>query len=255
MKKIFSILGTGWLGLTLAKKLRYFYNVKVSIRSEEKKQIMINEGLDPYLLNEDILEYLDNLLDADYLFINFPPSKFNNYLLFLNKIYSHSKIQNIKKIIFISSTSIYPNTQCNFDESYNIKNSTSKIVFEVEKQILDKTDVIFRCAGLMGYDRVAGKYFAGKSLDCEDSKVNYVHKDDVIEAVKFIVTNDLNGIFNLCSKEHPNKKDVYTKNAEKFGFTKPIFENKKEYEKRLVNGLKIEEVGFRYKYPNPLEYI
>lgn len=255
MKKTFTILGTGWLGFALAKSIKHLYNVKVSIRTEEKKQIMINEGINAYLLNENTLEYLDFLLDTDYLFINFPPSKFDNYLEFLNKIYSHNKIQNIKKIIFISSTSIYPNTEYFFDESYIINNSISKIVFEVEEQILDKSDVIFRCAGLMGYDRIAGKYFADKSLDCEDSKVNYVHKDDVIEAVKFIVTKNINGVFNLCSKEHPNKKDVYTKNAEKFGFLKPIFENKKEYKKRLVNGSKIEELGFRYKYPNPLEYI
>ena len=53
------------------------------------------------ILNEDNFSFLENLLDTDYLFINFPPSKFKNYLLFLNKIYTNKNLQKIEKIIFI----------------------------------------------------------------------------------------------------------------------------------------------------------
>ncbi len=35
---------------------------------------------------------------------------------------------------------------------------------------------------------------------------------------------------------------------------KPIFENKKVYKNRIIDGSKIERLGFEYKYPNPLEY-
>lgn len=106
----------------------------------------------------------------------------------------------------------------------------------------------------MGYNRVAGRYFAGKTLDCEDSKINYVHRDDVIEAVKFVIENNINGIFNLCSKKHPTKKEIYTHNAKKFGFKEIIFKDKKDYGNRIIDGSKIERLGFRYKYPNPLDY-
>ena len=79
----------------------------------------------------------------------------------------------------------------------------------------------------MGYNRIAGRYFSGKQLDSEDVKVNYVHKDDVIEATKFVINNNINGVFNLCSKEHPTKKEIYLYNALKYNFEKPIFKNKK----------------------------
>lgn len=94
--KTFSILGTGWLGLALAKELKNDYNVRVSIRDLEKEKPMINEGLSPYLLDEDNLENIDTLLESDFIFINFPPRKSKNYIGFLDKIYSNIKSK-IKK--------------------------------------------------------------------------------------------------------------------------------------------------------------
>ncbi|MCP4971525.1 MAG: GDP-L-fucose synthase [Arcobacter sp.] len=254
MKKRLSILGAGWLGLSLAKKLKNDFKIKVSIKDDYKKQKIMNYDLESYILNENNFNFLDNLLDTDYLFINFPPSKFINYVSFLEKIYSNKHINNIEKIIFISSTSIYPNEEGVYTELCNIQKTTSRPVYESENYIINKTDLIFRCAGLMGYDRIPGKYFSGISLDCEDVKVNYVHKDDVIEAIRFSIEKDLNGIFNLCSNIHPSKKEIYIKNSKIFGFIKPIFINKKEYKNRIINAEKIESYGFKYKYPNPLEY-
>jgi len=253
MKSI-TILGTGWLGFALAKSLKQNYKVKVSIRNLDKKDLMINEGLIPYLLNEENLDNLEELLYSDYVFINFPPSKSNDYLNFLNNIYSHKNISTIKKLIFVSSTSIYPNEQTIFNEDYEIKKSISQKVFDAEELIKDKTHVIFRCAGLMGENRIAGKYFAGKTLDSQDVKVNYVHRVDVINATLFVIQNDINGVYNLCSAKHPTRKEVYLSNALKYNFEKSIFENKKEYKNRIIDGSKIESLGFEYKYPNPLEY-
>lgn len=252
--KTFTILGTGWLGLPLALELSKQFHVKVSIKDETKKEDLINNGLTPYLLNETNFDNLKELLETDYLFINFPPSKFDNYVDFLEKIYSNEKISSIRKIIFVSSTSIYPSLDCIFTEDFLIEKSISQKVFDAEKLISKKTDIIFRCSGLMGYNRIAGKYFANKSLDSEDVKINYIHRDDVIEATKFVIKNDLKGIFNLCSKEHPSRKEIYLHNAKKYNFEKPIFEDKKSYKNRIIDGSKIEKEGFKYKYPNPIEY-
>ena len=249
-----SILGCGWLGFTLAKDFKKNYKVNVSIRTKEKEEIMINEGFTPYLLNEEFTKNLDLLLDTTYLFINFPPSKFKDYIGFLEKIYTNPKIKKAKKIIFISSTSIYPKGEGVFNENSKLYNSSSPLVYEAEKYIKDKTDVILRASGLMGYNRIAGKYFAGKQLDSEDLKVNYVHKDDVIEATKFVIKNNINGVFNLCSKEHPTRKEIYLHNALKYNFKEPIFKNKKVYKNRIIDGSLIENFGFRYKYPNPFYY-
>lgn len=225
--KTFTILGAGWLGLELAIVLKNDFKIKVSSRSQEKVNIYEEEGFSSYILNENNFEFLDELFETNYLFINFPPSKFEDYLLFLNKIYSHEKIKNIEKIFFVSSTSIYPNIEGLFNEDYEIKEPNSKIVFEAENLVKDKSDVIFRVAGLVGVNRYFGKRSANKVIEFPKTPINFVHRNDVINATKFIIEKDLSGIFNLCSNTHPTKEEIYSFNSKKYNFEKPIFlENK-----------------------------
>jgi nucleoside-diphosphate-sugar epimerase len=253
--KIFTILGAGWLGFELAKKFKNDYKVKVSSRSEEKIKMYEDEGLFAYILNENNLEFLDQLLDTDYLFINFPPSKFEDYLTFLNKIYSHQKIKNIEKIFFISSTSAYPNNEGFFDEEYEIKSSSSKIVFDAETLVSNKTDIIFRVSALVGANRVSGRRLSAKFVEYPKSVINFVHRNDVIDATKFAIENNLNGIFNLCSKEHPTKEELYSFNAKKYDFPAPIFSKNEKFLNRIIDGTKIEKEGFIYKHNNAFELV
>jgi nucleoside-diphosphate-sugar epimerase len=253
--KTFTILGTGWLGYALACEIKDKYKLKVSIKDRNKEERFLEEKLSPFLLNEENLDSLDDLLDTDYLFINFPPSKFKDYTNFLNKIYSHKKISNIKKIIFISSTSIYPDINSIITEESSLINSKSPKVYDAEVLIKDKTDLILRCSGLMGYNRIAGKRSSGKVVNDKDIKVNYIHRDDVINATLFSILNNINGIFNLCVKEHPTKEEIYLFNSKKYAFEKSIFTDDKGLKNRIIDGSKINSLGFKYKYSNPFDFI
>lgn len=246
--KTFTILGTGWLGEKLAQKLKDDYKIKVSLRDEKKFEIYKNFGFSPYILNEYDFSFLDELLDTNYLFINYPPSKFENYLIFLEKIYNHPKIKNIEKIIFISSTSVYPDIEENFDEDFIIKNSSNKMVFDAENLVLNKTHIIFRASGILAEDRIAGRRLANKIVDFPKTKINFVHRNDAINATIFAIENDLNGIFNLCSKQHPTKEELYSFNAKKYNFEKPIFSENEFFINRIIDGSKIEKLGFNYQY-------
>lgn len=252
--KTISILGGGWLGFALAKEFKNKYKILISSRTSEKLKLYEAENLNAFVLNEINFENIDNLLDTNYLFINFPPSKFDDYLGFLSKIYKNPKIKNIKKIIFISSTSIYPNESGIYTENIEIFNPNSKIVFDAEKLIYKQTDVILRCAGLMGGDRIAGKYFSGKTIDTGDLKVNHVHRFDVIEAVKLVINKNLNGIYNLCANEHPTRKELYDYICEKLKIEKPIYIKNSLLINRIISSKKIEDIGFSYKYNNPKEF-
>ncbi|MDD2888949.1 MAG: hypothetical protein PHY66_14215 [Aliarcobacter sp.] len=251
--KTFTILGTGWLGLELANQLKDEYKIKVSARNEEKSKLFDNLGFFSFILNEYDLSFLDELLDTNYLFINYPPSKFDDYLGFLDKIYKHEKIKNIEKIIFISSTSIYPNIEGSFNENYRINDSSSRIVFEAEKLIENRTDVIFRVSGLVGGSRYFGKRSANKVVESPLSVINFVHRNDVINATKFVIEKNFDGIFNLCSNVHPTKKEIYTFNSKKYNFEMPIFLDDKSFLDRVIDGSKIEKLGFEYKYNNIFE--
>lgn len=246
--KTFSILGCGWLGLELAKSLKNDFVIKVSSKGKDKIELYKNEGLFPFLLNEYNFDFLEDLLETNYLFVNFPPSKFDDYVSFLEKIFSNKNISKIEKIIFISSTSIYPNIEGVFDENSKLDILNSSLVYKAEKSFRNKIDVIFRVSALVGDNRYFGKRSAGKVVEYPNTPINFVHRNDVINAIKFVIDNNLNDIYNLSSKVHPTKKKIYSYNCKKFGFEMPVFQNNNTFINRIIDGSKIEKEGFIYKY-------
>ena len=116
MKNTIGIIGCGWLGLPLAKSLiQDGYQVRGSTTNNLKLPILEEEGILPYLiiLGQDgitgsITEYLDRL---DVLIINVPPrlrgNNFENYVLKMQFLHDEIGKSSVKKILFISSTSVY----------------------------------------------------------------------------------------------------------------------------------------------------
>ena len=261
--KTISILGCGWLGFRLAMKLLHdsSHTIKTSTTSKNKISLLKEQGMIPFLINsndEKTDEHLSDFLTCDILIIAIPPKKGNtNYIPFLKKISKHQKTSGIQQIIFISSSSIYPQIKKNMTEKEIISDETcdKKIVYEAEQLFCEHT--ILRCAGLMGYNRVAGKYFANKLIDGRYEQVNYVHVDDVISVILCLIKKQiLKDIYNLCSPQHPTKEEVYCSNAIKYVFAKPLFKEAKKSKNRLIDGSNItKELGFVYKYQNPLDFI
>jgi nucleoside-diphosphate-sugar epimerase len=125
MKKI-SILGCGWLGLPLAKKLiEKEYSVNGSTTSENKLSILKDAGINPFLVilsevegtleTESVSETINDFLtESEILIIDIPPKlRANTDLsrkLFVEKIETlipFIEQSTIKKVLFVSSTSIY----------------------------------------------------------------------------------------------------------------------------------------------------
>lgn len=259
-----SILGCGWLGFELAQTLsqKDHYTIKASTSTLQKIALFKEESLIPFLININNLETADyilsDFLECDVLIIAIPPKKENiHYLTFFKKLMRHHKIIFIKQIIFISSTSVYPNIEKNLTENEPIteENSSKRIIYQAEQ--LFKKHLILRCAGLMGYDRVAGKYFSNKTVDSKNDRVNYVHRDDVIEIIRLLIKKGIrNNIYNLCSPHHPTKEEVYLENSKRHAFKKSLFRDTKTRKKRIINGSKITiELEYDYIYQNPLYFI
>ncbi|AXH10188.1 atypical short-chain dehydrogenase/reductase [Malaciobacter halophilus] len=255
--KTVSILGCGWLGLEVGKTLyKKGFNVQASTTTNKKIQKLKKEGFTSFLIdtkkeNNDLRDFLN----CDILLICIP-SRVDNFLEFLDKIY-----QDLKKthIILISSTSIYPNENKDFDEDYHINktNCGKKNVYEIEefcKENFSKLTIL-RCAGLMGYDRFAAKYFHNKVVKDSNKKVNFVHKDDVVCAIEQVIKTSTFDTFNLCSKQHPTKKQLYSFQAKNKNIKILNFENTENYNNRIIIGNKItNKLNFSYKFDNPFTY-
>ncbi len=151
----------------------------------------------------------------------------------------------------MSSISVYREYDVSIDEDSTITKIALQYEAEQLLQSLRKDLIILRLGGLMGDDRVSGRWSKVKNF--KDGFVNYVHRDDVIEVIKKLIVSDIHkGLFNVVAPEHPLRSDVHKSNAKKFGFTLGTFEgmtHRKVSSKRLLKDL-----DYKFLYPDPLEF-
>jgi len=257
------IIGCGWLGLPLAKKLiEVGHQITGSTTSGEKVELLKAEGITPVLLNLDPEpkdKAYDELFKTDLLFINIPPKSrshppehYTNQIKFLNRQIQNSEI---RKVIFISSTSFYPNINqvVTTDTLADLNNGSTKAVVQGEEEInkVDRDLLILRCGGLMGDDRIPGKWFAGKKVRGGHTPVNYIHRDDVITIISEFINKGFSGklVKNLVSDDHPNRKEVYQVMASRYGFEAPEFIEPRAKESKIVKS-DFPESGLR----SPLDF-
>lgn len=171
----------------------------------------------------------------------------DNYLETIKKIASLTTA----RLILLSSTSVYREFNGDVDEESIItKPSLQK---EVEDTLLSlhPQSVIIRLGGLMGDDRIAGRWSNASSF--EDGFVNYIHKTDAIGFICAVVNKpELSGIFNAVAPLHPTREQIHTKNALSFGFTLGTFHG---FSKRIVSSKRASsELGYKFLKPDPLGF-
>lgn len=263
-----SILGCGWLGFPLAQKfIETGYKVKGSTTSESKLEALKSNKIEPYLiaLSEDkitgnITEFLN---DSEILVIDIPPglrkvTTTSSEKTFVNKIKTLLPfIENstIEKVIFISSTSVYGDTDSipTITELSDLQPDTEsgKQLVEVEHLLKDNLcfqTVIIRFGGLIGEDRNPIFMLAGKSnISNPDAPINLIHQFDCINIIGEIVKkskleNLFNETFNAVFPYHPTRKEYYTKLAFANNLTVPIFTAQQKSLGKIISSAKLQQV-------------
>jgi nucleoside-diphosphate-sugar epimerase len=265
-----SILGCGWLGLPLAKKLiEIGFEVKGSTTSEKKLDILKSNNIEPYLLelsetkiSDSVTEFLNN---SEILIIDIPPGlrkikEVSSEKTFVNKIKTLLQfIENssISKVIFISSTSVY-------SESYLIPTVTEESILypdtESGKQLMEVENLlrnnsnfqttIIRFGGLIGEDRNIVKMLTGKTnVTNPDAPINLIHQQDCIEIIcEILKQNCWNETFNAVAPNHPTRKKYYTEKAKQLHLTAPLFNENETNFGKIVSSEKLENVlGYTFK--------
>ncbi|MFN3403239.1 MAG: SDR family NAD(P)-dependent oxidoreductase [Cytophagaceae bacterium] len=266
-KNTISILGCGWLGLPLAKKLvNQGYLVKGSSTSETKLTILQEWNIKPYLIKfKPDIDGSADFFDAATLIVSIPPSLRNNsgeyfiqQVLNLANCISFSSISNV---IYTSSTSIYPelNREMHEDDITSVESSASPFLYRAEEifsSLENQNVTILRLGGLTGYDRLLVKYFAGKKgLTNGNEKINLLHRDDAIDVlINFISSPEKSGIYNVVSPAHPTKSEFYTFLAKKYGLEQPEFIENASPWKTISASKLIKELNFKFKFPDPFQF-
>ena len=267
--KLISILGCGWLGLPLAEQLlKTGYTVKGSTTSAEKADWLRKKGIDAHQLqlNPEPIGNLDALVQADTLIIDIPPKAGK-----LGDEFHPQQIQyvveavrkaSVKHVIYVSSTSVYPdlNRVVTEEDVTKPEQSAAQALVQAEQLVRSLEPAcqvtILRCGGLLGYDRMPGKYVAGRTVDTGAVPVNYLHPDDAVGILLTIVQGNITGTFNAVSPEHPTREAIYRKNCADFGYELPTFVAPAEpIPYKIISPAKlIQATNYPYKYPDPLQF-
>ena len=242
-----TLIGCGWLGLPLGINLiERGYDVFGSAQSPEKVESLINLGINGFLYSEDNLANIPTEAKlSDILIINFPPSKSTDYAKQVSVLIDQFSAET--KVIFTSSTSVYKDIDGLVNEQGDI-NETHPVYLAEQAVIHSHHDFcILRLAGLIDEYRHPINFLSGRETQNALGKVNLVHKLDVISAIETqLSSTKWNTIYNVCSPEHPSRKEYYSKNADLKGLPHPIFTSEGTVGKEISSQKLIETLGFQF---------
>ena len=266
---IVSILGCGWLGVPLGKYLQsQRFSVKGSVTSPEKFNILRTSGIMPYqiVLNESEVKIDDlSFFETDVLIISIPTKRIDG----IERIFPAQIAQliplilksEIRKVIFISSTSVYPDDLQIAIETDDLSpdKTSGKALVLAEDLLRNQTDfqtTIVRFGGLIGADRNPGRFLQRSDRIIANTPVNLIHQDDCIGIISAILEKNLWGeTMNACCPEHPLKKDFYGKAAQISGLPEPLISDQTEAYK-IVDSSKLERLlKYEFKYLSPMDYL
>ena len=167
----------------------------------------------------------------------------------------------IKKVIFISSTSVYGDdiTIPTVTEESVLQPDTEsgKQLVEVENLFQNSTKfqtTIIRFGGLVGEDRNAVKMLSGKTnILNPEAPVNLIDQVDCIKIICAIICSQNNSCkvwnetFNAVAPNHPTKKIYYTQKAIDLNLPKPEFIANQPSNGKIVSSEKLMNT-LKYKF-------
>lgn len=242
--KTISLLGSGWLGLPLAKTLQLRkYQLKASTRSSSRIGELHSIGIEPYLIDIDSLSGdIQSFLDSDILIINITSKNIASYIELINKI----KVSSIQKLLFVSSSSVYRNTNQVVSESSGLEDSNNQL-YKIENLFQASADfqtTVIRMSGLIGPGRHPGHFFNhNNSISQPDAPVNLIHLADCINIICRVLEEGAWGqIFNASADTHPVKRDFYTQAKKAIGKDAPLFDESSSAVFKIIDNKKVKRV-------------
>ena len=258
------IIGCGWLGIPLGKTLKQKgHTVYGTRRSGSGMRLLSENGINAYQL-----EVLPDKITGDFSFfdelntliLSIPPERKKNAPFFDQKIktlLNHLENSSISRILFLSSTSVYGKNSGEFNETSltNPDTESSKALCKVEKSLMNYNvpSVIIRLGGLVGEDRNPIIQLQNRKISNPEGSINLIHQIDAVRGIMTLLEKTkIEGIYNLVSPHHPQRKKYYTFMAKKLKLPKPEFHDEDAII-RIIKGEKImTKTGFNYTVDNLL---
>lgn len=270
MMETISILGAGWLGLPLARKLvSSGYRVKGSVTTPEKMELLQQSAVWPFRLvvSRESLDVDDpSFFDTDVLIVSLPPRRIPDiesvFSAQIGHLIRRLEQSAVSKVLFISSTSVYP-------ESEGLARETDVLLpdkpsgcalLEAENALRLNPNfetTIIRFGGLIGADRNPARFLSRRQEAIPGGKpVNLIHRDDCIGIITEVIRQQAWGeTLNACCPEHPSRREFYQRASDVSGIPAPPFSDAFEPYKVVDSSKLIHRLGYRFKYASPMDYL
>ena len=265
-----AVLGCGWLGLPLAKALvAEGYPVVGSTTTPAQLLTLRDAGITPYLLrlgpdftptDADTLRTM--LTGVDVLVLNVPPraAAAHSYPTLLRPVGSVVASVGVRHVLFVSSTSVYPETNRPLKESDAVSSpDASSDLLRAEGHFTPRRgqwlSTVVRLGGLIGPDRPPGRFLAGRQdLPNADAPVNLIHLDDCVGLLTSIIREKAWGYtFNACAAQHPTRREFYPAAAGKLGLPAPTFDDQKNGGGKLIDSTLLRQtLPYQFRHDNLL---
>jgi len=260
------ILGCGWLGTALAKKLiSNQFTVKGTTTKLDKINFLENLGIKafqiefkPNIIKGDFDFFLKNL---DILIISLPPrlgeTKFST-LEPLQKLFCQYDFSHLKKLLYTSSTSVFANGINKFYNENTLPNNKTpraKTLIDLENLILNQNKVIkevaiLRLGGLFDENgRHPIYYLSGKhNLPNPKAPVNLIEKRDAVNLLYALVNQKISKtIFHGVNPKHPLREKYYVQKAKSLNLDLPEFDKANTSQGKTIHS-KITEETLQFKF-------
>lgn len=269
-RRTISILGIGWLGLPLAKSfLHKGYHVKGTVTASSKADDLKHSGIEVSVLKlfSDKIECADpGFFNSDIVIVNIPPSRTalieTIYPAQVKQILPYLYQNKVKKVLFVSSTSVYPevNRMVSEDEVWSPDKPSGAACLNAENILRNDphfSTTVIRFGGLIGADRNPHRFMKSGVKSGEGNKpVNLIHLDDCIGIINHVIEQNIWGeVINGCCPVHPTRQEFYTRAALKAGVEPPCFDNSSDFQFKKVSSDKlINQLDYTFKYESPVDF-
>jgi nucleoside-diphosphate-sugar epimerase len=250
-----SILGSGWLGLPLAREMAARgHAVRLSTTRVDRLKELQGPGIRPFVV--DITQpggELRAFLESEVLIVNITSKDLTGFGALVEALGESS----VRHVLFISSTSVYPDCNAELHEDEGRENPDHPL-YRIERlfqtaQGFDTT--ILRFGGLVGYTRHPGRFFAsGRAVPNPGGYVNLIHRDDCINIISRIVERAVWGeVFNACADEHPVRIDFYRFCAGLAGLPAPAAGEGERF--KIISNKRLKKrLEYDFVYPDPMRF-
>ena len=212
--------------------------------SPENLDAMRAAGIEAHLLQlgtsfgapgESLLHSL--LARADVLVLNVPPraAAAGAYPTLLRPVHRAVAAAGTRHVLFVSSTSVYPNEAREMRESDAISTrDAASDILRAEGHFVPRygqwKSTVVRLGGLIGPGRAPGRFLAGRrDLAQGNAPVNLVHLADVVGVLAAIIKHEAWGhTFNVCAAQHPLRRNFYPSAAQFLKLESPTFKDEQE---------------------------